>query len=117
MHELALAEAVIEIAGTHAAGRKVSAVHVRVGHLRQVVPAALEFSFELAAVDTPVQGARLEIEQVPAAAACRACGGESELHDFPLACGCCGSVYVDVIRGEELQVDSLELDDEMVVSA
>jgi hydrogenase nickel incorporation protein HypA/HybF len=117
MHELAIAAAIIEIAGAHAAGRKVSAVHVQVGHLRQVVPSALEFSFELAAAGTPVEGARLEIEAMRAAAACRSCGRESELFGFPLACGACGSLDVEVIRGEELLVDSLELDDETAVSA
>jgi hydrogenase nickel incorporation protein HypA/HybF len=116
MHELAIAAAVIEIAGAHAAGRTVSAVHVQVGHLRQVVPSALELSFELASAGTPVEGARLEIEQVPVVGACAACGRESTLDRFPLACGGCGSLDVAVIRGEELLVDSLELDDEMVVS-
>jgi hydrogenase nickel incorporation protein HypA/HybF len=116
MHELAIAEAVIDIAGAHAAGRHVNAVFVKVGHLRQVVPSALEFSFELAAAGTPVEGARLEIEQVPAAGACRACGRESELDGFPLACAACGSLEIELMQGEELSVDSLELDDEMVVS-
>lgn len=116
MHELAIAEAIVEIASTHAAGRRVHAVSVRVGHLRQVVPSALEFSFELVSEGTAVEGARLEVEPVPAVGACRACGRESELDGFPLACAACGSLDIDVIRGEELQVDSLEVDD-MAVSA
>jgi hydrogenase nickel incorporation protein HypA/HybF len=116
MHELAIAEAVIEIASAHAAGRPVSAVYVKVGHLRQVVPAALEFSFALASEGTPVEGARLEIEPVPAAGVCRRCGRESELDGFPLACAACGGLDVEVIRGEELLVDSLECDDEMAVT-
>jgi hydrogenase nickel incorporation protein HypA/HybF len=116
MHELSIAESIVDIAVRHAAGRPVSAVSVKVGHLRQVVPAALEFSFELVAEGTPVAGARLELEHVPAAGVCRSCGRETELHGFPLACGACGSLDVEVIRGDELQVESLEVDDEMVVS-
>jgi hydrogenase nickel incorporation protein HypA/HybF len=116
MHELAIAEAVIDIAAAHAAGRRVSSVQVKIGHLRQVVPAALEFSFALAAEGTPVAGARLDIEHVPAAGACRSCGAESELDGFPLACRACGGLDVEVIRGEELQVASLECDDEVAVS-
>jgi hydrogenase nickel incorporation protein HypA/HybF len=116
MHELAIAEAVIDIAAVHAAGRRVTAVYVKVGRLRQVVPAALEFSFALAAEGTPVQGARLEIEHVPAGGVCRACGRESELDAFPLSCAACGGLDVEVIRGEELLVDSLECDEEMAVS-
>jgi hydrogenase nickel incorporation protein HypA/HybF len=107
---------VIRIASDHARGRPVRAVFVRVGHLRQVVPSALAFSFELAAAGTPVDGARLELEHVPAAGACRACGRESELPRFPLACPACGSLDVELLRGEELQVDALEIDEEMAVS-
>ncbi|HET6547434.1 MAG TPA: hydrogenase maturation nickel metallochaperone HypA [Solirubrobacter sp.] len=117
MHELSIAGAIVEIAAAHAAGRRVHSVHVRVGHLRQVVPSALEFAFELVADGTAVDGARLELEPVPAAGACRACGAESEQDGFPLACKRCGGLDIDVIRGEELQVDSLEVDDEMAVSA
>jgi hydrogenase nickel incorporation protein HypA/HybF len=116
MHELAIAEAVIAIADEHSRGRTVRAVYVKVGHLRQVVPSALAFSFELAAAGTSVAGARLEIEHVPPTVLCRRCGSETELGGFPLACGACGSLDVEVIRGEELEVDSLECDDEMAVS-
>jgi hydrogenase nickel incorporation protein HypA/HybF len=116
MHELAIAEAVIGIAAAHAAGRRVCSVQVKVGHLRQVVPAALEFSFALAAEGTPAAGARLDIEHVAAAGLCRRCGKESELDGFPLTCGACGGLEVEVIRGEELLVTSLECDDEVAVT-
>jgi hydrogenase nickel incorporation protein HypA/HybF len=109
MHELAIAEAVIRIASDHAAGRPVSAVFVKVGHLRQVVPSALEFSFELAAAGTAVEGARLEFEEVPTTGACRACGAEAQLPGFPLACPACGSLDVEIVAGEELLVDALEV--------
>ena len=49
MHELAIADSVVRIACAHAAGRKVATVELKVGHLRQVVPSALEFSFGLVA--------------------------------------------------------------------
>ncbi len=32
---------------------------------------------------------------------------------FPLACGTCGGLDVDVVQGEELQVESLELEAEL----
>ena len=41
MHELSIAEAIVRIADTHAAGRRVMCVEVEIGHLRQVVPSAL----------------------------------------------------------------------------
>ena len=47
MHELSIADAVVRIASRHAGGRRVAKVEVQVGHLRQVVPDALTFAFEL----------------------------------------------------------------------
>lgn len=111
MHELSIADAVVMIVAEHAAGRRVLKVEVRVGHLRQVVPSALEFAFELTARGTPVEGAELVLEEVPAAGLCRGCGAESVLAGFPLTCAQCGDMDVEVIRGEELLVDSLELED------
>ncbi len=117
MHELAIAEAVVRIASRHARGRRVAAVVVAAGHLRQVVPDALAFAFELVTVGTPVEGARLELREVPARVRCRACGAESEQDGFPLACGACGALDVAVIAGEELHVEELEIEDELEVMA
>jgi hydrogenase nickel incorporation protein HypA/HybF len=116
MHELSIAESVVDVAVRHAGGRRVTKVELQVGHLRQVVPSALEFAFELIAAGTPVEGAELEMHEVPAAGACRSCGAETALPGFPLACGRCGGFDVEVTRGEELLVDSLELEDELATS-
>ena len=116
MHELSIAESVVAIASRHAAGRRVAKVELKVGHLRQVVPTALEFAFELVAQGTEVEGAELQMEVVPAAGACRACGAETELAEFPLHCGRCGGFDVEVTAGEELLVDSLELEEALATS-
>jgi len=113
VHELSIAQAIVDVAARHAGASRVTRVHVRVGHLRQVVPSALEFSFELCAHGTPVEGAELELRVVAAAVGCRACGAESEPAGFPLACTACGALDVEVVAGEELQVESLELDEEL----
>jgi hydrogenase nickel incorporation protein HypA/HybF len=117
MHELSIAEGVVDVAVRHARGRRVTAVELKVGHLRQVVPSALEFAFELVAQGTPVEGARLVLEQVPAKVACRACSAEGEVGDFPLACPDCGGLDVEVVGGEELLVDSLELEEALAANS
>ncbi len=116
MHELSIAQAIVDVASRHAGDSRVARVYVRVGRLRQVVPSALEFSFALCAHGTPVEGAELELEQVAIGVICRSCGAESEADDFPLACAACGDLNVDVVQGEELQVESLELDAELTTS-
>jgi hydrogenase nickel incorporation protein HypA/HybF len=117
MHELAIAEAVVQIASEHARGRRVAVVRVAVGHLRQVVPDALAFAFELVAVGTPVEGARLELREVPAVVRCRGCGVDGEQDGFPLACCACGGFDVEVVAGEELVVEELEIEAEAEVMA
>jgi hydrogenase nickel incorporation protein HypA/HybF len=116
VHELAIADAVVRIAAAHARGRAVARVELRVGRLRQVVPAALEFGFDVVSRGTPVEGAELALEEVPARVSCRRCGGGGEPEAFPLACARCGSLDVEVVAGEELVVDALELDEEQVMS-
>ena len=112
MHELSIAEALVGIAERHARGRRVLKVEVKVGYLRQVVPSALSFAFELVSQGTPVEGAELELYEVAAAGTCRGCGSETQLPRFPLVCEHCGGFDVEVTRGEELLVESLELEDE-----
>lgn len=112
MHELSIAASIVEIAAAHAEGRRVVVVHVRIGHLRQVVPSALAFSFELVAEGTVVEGAKLEIESVPVEGLCRGCGAHNRLPAFPLRCGSCGSFDLELVAGEELLVESLELEEQ-----
>ena len=113
MHELSIAQAIVDVASRHAGGAPVTRVQVRVGRLRQVVPSALTFAFELCAHGTPAEGAELELEEVAVVVTCRGCGEESRPSGFPLACPACRSLSVDVKQGEELQVESLELEREL----
>jgi hydrogenase nickel incorporation protein HypA/HybF len=115
MHELSIADAVVTIACRHAAGRQVTRVELRVGHLRQVVPDALSFAFELVAAGTEVEGAELVMEEVPATVRCRECREESVLEAFPAHCAACGALDVEVTGGEELLVESLELETDALI--
>ena len=112
MHELALADSVLQIVRRHAAGRLVASVDLKVGQLRQVVPPALEFAFTLLATGTEAEDAELRMDVIEAGGVCRACGADGPLGDFPLSCAKCGGLDVDVARGEELYVDELELEEQ-----
>jgi hydrogenase nickel incorporation protein HypA/HybF len=112
MHELSIAQSIVSVASRHAAGRRVRRVEVEIGHLRQVVPSALEFAFELSVEGTELEGAELAIEHVPAVGRCRACGAETQLERFPFSCGDCAGMDLEITAGEELLVTALELDDD-----
>jgi hydrogenase nickel incorporation protein HypA/HybF len=111
MHELSIADALVRIACRHADGRRIESVEVKVGHLRQVVPDALTFAWTLVAKGTGADGAQLIIEEVPAVGVCRGCGAQSEWDAFPLACTACGSADVEILRGEELLVDAMTMEE------
>jgi hydrogenase nickel incorporation protein HypA/HybF len=47
---------------------------LKVGKLAAVVPDSLKFCFEVAAKNTPLEGAILQIEEIPVTARCKNCG-------------------------------------------
>lgn len=111
MHELSICSAIASTAEKHAEGRPVSQVKVRIGHLRQVVPDALQFGWEVVSSTTQLKDAELVIEQVPAIVECLECGTRTTL-DLPiLACGACEGFDVKLLSGEELLVVSIDLVD------
>lgn len=112
MHELSLAQAIADTVNRKAPGQPVRQVDVRIGHLRQVVPSALTFAWEMIVDDTHLAGAELIIDHVAAVVRCGPCGAETEL-DLPvLACSQCGSTTVELISGEEFQLVSIDLAEE-----
>jgi hydrogenase nickel incorporation protein HypA/HybF len=64
MHELALAQSIVEKVDETAAGRKVRRVIVEIGRQSCVSSEALGFSFGLVAEGTSVEGAALDIQTV-----------------------------------------------------
>ncbi len=109
MHELSLCDAIVGTTLQHADGREVRQVTVRIGHLRQAVPDALQFGWELLTESTALKGAKLVIEQVPATVACVGCAAETTLEMPILVCGVCGSFDVRLLTGEEFLIVSMDV--------
>jgi hydrogenase nickel incorporation protein HypA/HybF len=114
MHELALVESVIEMVAEHAQGHRVRRVKLEIGKLTCVTPDAIRFCFDVAAEDTPLEGARLEIIEIEARARCRACGGTFVQGTLWASCPC-GAQDCERMSGEELRVKEYELDADATV--
>lgn len=114
MHELSIAQALIEQANTCAAAQGASRVltlNLRIGRLSGVAQQALLFSFELAAEDTPCAGARLAIEEIPIRAMCPQCEESKDLGDsYCFICPDCHSPTAELLSGQELELVSIEID-------
>ena len=116
MHELSISSAVVDTALRHASGRRVTLVSMRIGHLRQVVPDSLAFYFELVSRDTLCEGARLEQVLVPARLRCDGCVREWDPEEALFRCPGCGGAG-DVIAGNELEVESIEVEEDAACTA
>ena len=117
MHELSLSSAIVNTAVKHAAGMRVTAVELRVGRLRQVVPETLEFYFEFVARDTVCEGARLEQQVIDARLRCRPCALEWEIEIPAFRCPTCGGSDVEIATGNEFEVESIEVESTEVEEA
>ena len=108
MHELAIAESVVDTVTQRLPGATVTCVHLEIGALSGVVPDSIRFCFDLATEGTPLAEAALEITEPPARCRCRACGAEFQ-PDSPIVLCPCGSPDVAVLAGEELKIVSVEV--------
>ncbi len=122
MHELSVSSAIVDTAIRHARGRRVTAVHIRVGALRQVVEASLSFYFGVVSRGTLCEDAYLDVTGVAALMHCRACGNEWDpapdpLHDEGMLvlpqfrCPACDEAGAEVVAGDELLVDSIDVEE------
>ena len=94
----------------YAAGRRVDVVRVKVGALRQVVPESLSFCWSLVRDYESMPEAELELEVVTAAVHCRSCDRHSEITSrWTVCCPQCESADVEVTRGNEFLVTSLDV--------
>lgn len=114
MHELSIALSIVDIAAEEAerqGGRRVVAVHLKLGPLCGVVKEALLSAFELAREGSPLSGAELLVEEVPLTAYCPTCAAEQPVASvLQLTCPACGTPTPQVLRGRELEVVALEIE-------
>lgn len=116
MHEMGIALQIIEIASAsipaHNPPLQVEKVNLKVGKLAAIVPDSLRFCFDIAAKESPLAGATLEIEEIPVQARCKDCDAEWTIHEPVFKCQQCNSGKLDIISGRELNIESIEIADE-----
>jgi hydrogenase nickel incorporation protein HypA/HybF len=112
MHELSIAMSIVELAEEEAdrRGVQVEAVHLKLGALSGVVKQALLSCYEMACENTPLEGSRLVIDEVPVVIFCPSCRAQRPLHSVQLfCCSECGTASSEIVQGKELEVVALEI--------
>jgi len=119
VHELAVAQALVEQVDAvihQNRAQRATLIRVRIGPLAGVVPDLLATAFPLAAAGSRMEHAELEFAHAPIRVRCQTCGLDSEAAMNRLICGACGDWHTRIISGDELLLESVELETTPVLS-
>ncbi len=108
VHELALTEGIVQAVRDRLGERRVVRVRLEIGRLMAVAPEAMRFCFDVCTRGTSLDGAALEIDEVPVRGTCRRCGAELALPDAVPLCAC-GSADLAIAAGDELRIKEVEV--------
>ena len=113
MHELAVTQQLLQLAlkqAEVAGARRVSALRVAIGELSTFSEEAVGFCWEHVARGTICEGATIAFDRVPGEITCRECGDVWRWRGELAPCGRCGSLRLEVSAGDDLVLQSLEVE-------
>jgi len=110
MHEMSIAQSIVEIACAEAEDATVRLVRVAIGALSHVDPRALAFGFDVAARGTIAEDARLAIDRPAGQGFCVDCTATIAVEARGAACPGCGGHKWILTGGDEMRVVELEVE-------
>lgn len=113
MHELAVTQSILDISLRHAQkvdAKRIVTINLVVGKFSTIVDDSVQFYWDMIAEGTIAQGAKLHFTRVPAEMKCSDCGNTFEPDDKTFACPKCLSPKVRISKGEELRVESIDVE-------
>ena len=109
MHELSIAESLVELARQHLpAGARPRSITVHTGPMRAIEPDAMTWAWLAAREETEFSEAELELIELPWRLCCLACGHHWSADEMNAACPC-GSTGARPVGGDELQLMSMDI--------
>ena len=112
MHELSVCLALIDQVERIARDRNsssVSRIVIKLGPLSGIEPQLLRRSYPMAATGTVAEHAELTIDTAKVVVHCSQCGSDSEVATNRLLCGSCGDYRTRIVSGDEMILQSVEL--------
>lgn len=117
MHELSIVSSVVDSVIETLAGypnARVKEVHLRVGALASVVEDSLQFCYGIATEGTPLAGSKLVVKVLPVMMHCGNCAQDVEIASLQsFRCPQCQEPVSDLRQGRELEIESIEIEDEV----
>lgn len=113
MHEISLAESVVQLIGEAAIKEKfsrVKTVWLEIGKLSHVDAEAMQFCFDSVSEQTLAEGAILKIIPVAGRGYCSNCAHEVLIDQLYDPCPLCDSFGVSPVAGTEMRVKELEVE-------
>ena len=113
MHELAITQALIGLVQEHAekvGAKKVERINVVVGELSGFIGQSVQFYFDQMSGGTVMEDAKLSFKTIPMTGRCRDCSKEFEIKEMDWTCPTCKGESIELVRGNELFVESIEVD-------
>lgn len=113
MHEMALAESVLDLVEFRARRegcRRITTVRLEIGKLSGVEPEAMRFCFDAAASGTLAEGAALDIIERDGSAWCFDCERHTPLAARGAPCPVCGGYRLRLDEGSAMRVSELEIE-------
>jgi len=110
MHELSIAQSIVELAEREAKSRQANSIEeleLEIGSLAGIDFAALDFALESAVKGSMSENARIVVQRIPAEGRCGDCENLFPVDNLFTACPACGSYAVKIIKGRELRVKSI----------
>lgn len=113
MHEMSLAEGVLQIVEDYASRERfdhVRSVVLEIGDLSTVEVEALKFCFDAVIRGSIAEGAVLEIVRLPGTAFCIPCGASVTIKALYDPCPRCGGHQLQPTGGTEMRVKELQVE-------
>lgn len=105
-----MCESVLDAVEKRAAGRRVTALRVKVGVLHRVPRESFDSAFAVMSTGSVAQGAAVDFVVQPVHVHCRACGLDGGANDLLATCPDCGAAELDSDGGDEVLLESIAVE-------
>jgi len=117
MHELSIAQSIVELAEQEAQNHyavSIEELELEIGTLAGIDPVALQFALESAIKGSRLENALIIKRFITGEGRCGDCEHFFSMENLLSACPFCGSYVISIIKGKELRIKSIIINNNYV---